>query len=58
MARLVVELNAFLKLLMGAGNVAEIQTGEAGNVVSDQGLGAIRPSPPELGRDLFAPGTD
>jgi len=43
MARLVVELETLLKMVMGAGKVAEIQAGEAGNALRDQGLGAIRP---------------
>ena len=41
MARLVVELEALLKMLMGAGKIAEIPAGEAENAVRDQGLGAI-----------------
>ena len=43
MARLVVELDGLLKMVMGAGKVAEIKAGEAGNAVRDQGLGTIRP---------------
>src|SRR5215470_20370507 len=44
MARLVVELESLLKMLMGAGKVAEIKTGLAENAVCDHCLGAIRPS--------------
>src|SRR5215471_3961347 len=44
MARLVVELDGLLKMLMGAGKIAEINAGVAGNAVRDQGLGTIRPS--------------
>src|SRR6516164_11106357 len=43
MARLVVELDGLLKMVMGAAKVAEIKAGDAGNAVRDQGLGAIRP---------------
>ena len=43
MLRLVVELNTLLKMLMGAGKVAEIPTGVAGTAVCDHCLGAIRP---------------
>jgi hypothetical protein len=43
MARLVVELDGFLKMVMSAGKVAEIKAGGAGNAVSDHGLRAIRP---------------
>src|SRR6516164_4109477 len=43
MARLVVELDGLLKMVMGAGKVAEVKAGGAGNAVSDQGLGAIGP---------------
>jgi len=42
MARLVVELDGLLKMVMGAGKIAEINAGEAENAVRDQGLGAIR----------------
>ena len=42
-ARRVVELDGLLKMLMGAGKVAEIPAGHAGDAVRDQGLGAIRP---------------
>src|SRR6516164_10903137 len=52
-ARLVVELDGLLKMLMGVGKVAEIPAGHAGNAVRDQGLGAIRPvrglAPEKLG---------
>jgi hypothetical protein len=43
MARLVVELDGLLKMVMGAGKVAEVKAGGAGNAVRDQGLGAIGP---------------
>src|SRR6516225_3078542 len=43
MARLVVEFDGLLKMVMGAGKVAEVKTGGAGNAVRDQGLGATRP---------------
>src|SRR6516162_3011237 len=43
MARLVVELDGLLKMLMGAGKIAEINAGVAGNAVRDQGLRAIPP---------------
>jgi hypothetical protein len=43
MARLVVELDGLLKMVMSAGKVAEIKAGAAGTAVRDQGLGAIRP---------------
>ena len=43
MARLVVELDGFLKMVMGAGEIAEMKASAAGNAVRDQGLGAIRP---------------
>jgi len=39
----VVELDGLQKMFMGAGKVAEIPTGLAGNAVRDQGLAAIRP---------------
>ena len=42
MARLVVELDGLLKMLMGAGKIAEINAGVAGNAVRGQGLWAIR----------------
>jgi len=42
MARLVIELDGLLKMVMGAGKIAELKAGAAGNVVHDQGLGAIR----------------
>ena len=38
----VIELDGLVKMLMGAGKVAEIPTGLAGNAVREQGLGAIR----------------
>src|SRR5262252_2633651 len=41
MARLVVEVDGFLKMLMGTGKIAEVKAGGAGNAVCDQGLGAI-----------------
>jgi hypothetical protein len=43
MARWAVELDGLLIMLMGAGKVAEVKAGVAGNAVSDQGLGTIRP---------------
>jgi len=43
MARLVVELDGLLKMVVGADKVAEIKAGDAGNAMSDQGVGAIRP---------------
>ena len=43
-ARLVVELDGLVKMVMGADEVAEINAGVAGNAVRDQGLGIIRPS--------------
>src|SRR5690349_10576394 len=43
MARLVVELDGLLKMVMGAGKIAEINARETGSAVRDQGLGAIRP---------------
>ena len=43
MARLIVEFDGLLKILMGAGKIAELKAGAAGNAVRDQGLGAIRP---------------
>jgi hypothetical protein len=43
MARRVVELDGLLKMVMGAGKVAEIKAGLAGNAVCDHSLGAIRP---------------
>jgi len=43
MARLIVELESFLKIVVGAGKVTEIKAGEAGGAMSDQGLGAIWP---------------
>src|SRR6516164_11631531 len=42
MPRWVVELDGFLKMLMGGGKIAELKAIAAGNVVRDQGLGAIR----------------
>jgi len=42
MARLVIELDGFVKMLMGTGEVAELKAGVAGNAMTDQGLGAIR----------------
>src|SRR6516164_10229478 len=42
MARLVVEFDGLLKMVMGAGKVAEVKAGGAEVAVSDQGLGAIR----------------
>src|SRR5215472_4419720 len=43
MALLVVELDSLLKMVVGAGKIAEIKAGGAGNAMSNQGLGAIRP---------------
>jgi hypothetical protein len=43
MACRVVQLDGLPKMIMGAGKVAEIPTGLAGNAVRDQGLGTIRP---------------
>jgi hypothetical protein len=43
MARLVVEFDGLLKMVMSAAKVAEIKAGGAGNAVRDQGLGAIGP---------------
>src|SRR6516164_1169785 len=43
MARPVVELDGFLKMLMGAGKVAELKAIASENAVGDQGLGTIRP---------------
>jgi hypothetical protein len=43
MARLVVELDGLLKMLMGAGKIAEIKAGGGEMAVRDQGLGTIRP---------------
>jgi len=43
MARLVVKPDGLLKVVMGAGKVAEIKASDTENAVSDQGLGAIRP---------------
>src|SRR6516164_7421733 len=40
---LVVEFDALLKIVMGAGKIAEIKASDAWNEVCDQGLGAIRP---------------
>src|SRR6516165_1867473 len=45
MARLVVKLDGFLEMLMGAGKIAELKASAAGNAVRDQGLGTIRPGP-------------
>jgi len=42
MARLVVELDGLLEMVMGAGKVAEIKAGGAGDPVRDQSFGAIR----------------
>ena len=42
MARLVVEFDGLLKMVVGAGKIAEIKAGDAGNAVCDQSLGAIR----------------
>jgi hypothetical protein len=41
--RRVVELDGPLKMVMGAGKIAEIKAGRAGNAVCDQGLGTMRP---------------
>src|SRR5262249_19892863 len=41
--RLVAEFDTLLKMVMGAGKVAEIKAGLAGNTVGNQGLGTIRP---------------
>src|SRR5215467_526410 len=41
MARLVVELDGFLKMLMGTGKIAEVKAGGTGDAVRDQGLRAI-----------------
>src|SRR5437763_6357616 len=43
MASRVVEIDGLLKMVMGAGKVAEMKAGEAGNAVCDHCLGAIRP---------------
>src|SRR6516165_3401029 len=43
MARPIVELDGLLKMLMGAGKVAELKAIAAANAVRDQGLGTIRP---------------
>src|SRR6516225_8562706 len=43
-ARLVVELESFLKMLMCVSKIAEIKAGEAGDAMCDRGLGTIRPS--------------
>src|SRR5215471_18359208 len=43
MARLVVELDGLLKMVMGAGKFAELKASAAANAVRDQGLGTIRP---------------
>ena len=43
MARPVVELDGFLKMLTGAGKIAELKAIAAGNAVGDQDLGTIRP---------------
>jgi hypothetical protein len=43
MARPVVELQSLLKMVAGAGKVAEIPAGEAEIAVRDQGLGTIWP---------------
>jgi len=43
MARRVIELDGLLKMVVGAGKIAEIKTGGAGNTVRDQSLGTIRP---------------
>jgi hypothetical protein len=42
MARLVVELDALLIMVMSAGKITEIKAGGTGIAVRDQGLGAIR----------------
>src|SRR5215469_6792980 len=42
MARLVVELDALPKMVMGAGKIAEVKAGDGGNAVRDRGLGTIR----------------
>ena len=42
MARLVVECDSLLKMVMGAGKISQIPAGVAANAMSDQGLGAIR----------------
>src|SRR5215471_13792883 len=41
MARLVVELDSFLKMPMGTSKIAEVKAGGAGHAVCDQGLRAI-----------------
>src|SRR5262249_38823240 len=41
MARVVVEGDGFLEMLMGAGKIAEVKVGGAGDAVCDQGLRAI-----------------
>src|SRR5262249_51633647 len=43
MARRVVEFDGLLKMVMGAGKVAEIKAVDAGRTVRDQGLRTIRP---------------
>src|SRR3974377_1598424 len=42
MARLVVEFDGLLKMVMSADKVAEAKAVNAGNAMSDQGLGTIR----------------
>src|SRR5215470_19564501 len=41
MARLVVELDGLLKMVMGAVKITEIKAGDAGNAVGDHSLGAV-----------------
>jgi hypothetical protein len=41
-ARLIAGLDGFLKMLMAAGKIAEIEAGDTGNSVCDRGLRAIR----------------
>src|SRR6516162_671276 len=43
MACLIVECDTLLKMVMGAGKVAEMKAGDAGNAVRDQGLRTIGP---------------
>jgi hypothetical protein len=43
MARLVVDFDALLEMVMGAGKIAEIPAGGAGDAVRDHGLGVIGP---------------
>src|SRR5215470_2791084 len=42
MLRRVIELDGLLKMLMGAGKIAEIPAADGGTAMCDQGLGTIR----------------